>query len=86
VQPREAKAQQSGAQSEESESVAKKKEEERDVRRTFKILKEVWLDIGIEKVDMHEGITVKALLNSGAIGMFVDREMANITNGHLLDL
>jgi len=35
---------------------------------------------------MHEGVTVKALLDSSAIGMFVDREMANITNGHLLDL
>jgi len=25
----------------------------REVRRTFKILREVWMDIGIEKVDMH---------------------------------
>jgi len=36
----------------------------------------VWLDIGIEKVDMHEGITVKALLDSGTTRMFMDREMA----------
>jgi len=36
----------------------------------------VWLDIGIEKVDMHKGITVKALLDSSAIGMFMDREIA----------
>jgi len=42
----------------------------------FKILREVWLDIGIEKVDMHEGMTVKVLLDSGATGMFMDREMA----------
>jgi len=34
------------------------------------------LDIGIEKVDMHEGITVKALLDSGITGMIMDREMA----------
>jgi len=54
----------------------KKKEKERDVRRTFKILREVWLDIGIEKVDMHEGIIVKALLDSSVTGMFMDREMA----------
>jgi len=36
----------------------------------------VWLDIGIEKVDMYEGITVKVLLDSNVIGMFIDREMA----------
>jgi len=42
----------------------------------FKILREVWLDIGIEKVDTHEGMTVKALLDSGATGMFMDREIA----------
>jgi len=47
-----------------------------DVRKTFKILREVWLDIRIEKIDMHEGVTVKALLDSGTIGMFIDRKMA----------
>jgi len=36
----------------------------------------VWLDIGIEKIDIHEGVTVKALLDSGTIGMFIDREIA----------
>jgi len=36
------------------------------------MLREVWLDIGIEKVDMHKGITVKALLNSGTTEMFMD--------------
>ena len=34
------------------------------------------MDIGIEKVDMHKGIIVKALLDSGATGMFMDRKMA----------
>ena len=48
----------------------------REVRRTFKILREVWIDIGIEKVDTHKGITVKALLDSGATGMFMDQKMA----------
>jgi len=42
------------------------------VRRTFKMLREVWLDIGVEKIDMHKGITVKTLLDSGAIRMFID--------------
>ena len=41
----------------------------------IQILREVWMDIGIEKVDMHEGITVKALLDSGAMGMFIDQKM-----------
>ena len=34
------------------------------------------MDIGIEKVDTHEGITVKALLDSSTTGMFIDKEMA----------
>jgi len=38
----------------------------------FKILREVWLDIGVEKVNMHKGITVKALLDSGTTGIFMD--------------
>jgi len=76
VQPREAKAQQSGTRSGEPERAAKREEKEKDVRRMFKILREVWLDIGIKKVDMHEGVTVKALLDSSVTGMFMDREMA----------
>ena len=46
------------------------------MRRTFKILREVWMNIGIEKMDMHKGITVKVLLDSGAMGMFMDWKMA----------
>ena len=42
----------------------------------FKILREVWMDIGIEKVDTHEGITVKVLLDSGATEMFMDWKIA----------
>jgi len=41
----------------------------------FKMLREVWLNIGVEKVDTHKGITVKALLDSGMTGMFMDRKM-----------
>jgi len=76
AQPREAKAQQGSAWSGELESTAKKKVKERNIRRTFKILKEVWLNIRIEKVDMHEGVTVKVLLNSSTTRMFIDKEMA----------
>jgi len=37
------------------------------------MLREVWLNIRIEKIDTHEGVTVKALLDSGATGMFMDK-------------
>jgi len=40
------------------------------------MLKEVWLNIELEKIDTHEGITVKALLDNGVTGMFMDRKMA----------
>jgi len=36
----------------------------------------VWLNIGIEKINMHEGVIVKALLDSGATGMFMNKRMA----------
>jgi len=76
VQPREAKVQQSGAWSGEPESTAKEGGNQREVRRTFKMLREVWLNIRVEKLDMHEGVTVKALLDSSATGMFMDKRMA----------
>ena len=40
------------------------------------MLREVQLSIGVEKVDTYEGVTVKALLDSGAMGMFMDKKMA----------
>jgi len=54
--PREAKAQQGSVQSGEPESAANAEGKERDVRKMFKILREVWLDIGIEKVNIHKGV------------------------------
>ena len=33
------------------------------------------MNIGVEKIDTHEGIMIKALLDSGATGMFMDRQM-----------
>jgi len=45
---------------------AVQKEEAREVRQIFKPLREVWMNVGIEKVDMHKGRTVRALLDSGA--------------------
>ena len=40
------------------------------------MLREVWLNIEVKKIDTHEGITVKALLNSSATGIFIDKKMA----------
>jgi len=40
------------------------------------MLREVWLNIGVEKVDTHEGVIVKVLLDSGVTGMFIDKRMA----------
>jgi len=48
----EAKAQQSSAWSGEPESTAREGGSKREVRRTFQMLKEVWLSIGIRK-DRH---------------------------------
>jgi len=44
------------------------------VRRTLKPLREVWLEVGIEKLDNHKGVTVKVLLDSGTTGIFVDKK------------
>ena len=40
------------------------------------MLREVWLNIGVEKLDTHEGVTVKVLLDSGTMGMFMDKRAA----------
>jgi len=40
------------------------------------MLREVWLNIGVEKIDIHKGVMIKALLDSGAMVMFMDRQMA----------
>jgi len=66
----------SGTRSGEPESAAREGGSRKEVRRTFKILREVWLNIGVEKIDIHEGVMIKALLDSGATGMFMDRQTA----------
>ena len=72
----ETKAQQSNIQMEGPKGIVKEGGEQRDLKRMFKMLKEVWLNIGVEKIDMHEGITVKVLLDSSTTEMFMDRKMA----------
>ena len=34
------------------------------------------MNIGVEKLDTHKGITIKVLLDSSATGMFIDKQMA----------
>jgi len=46
----------------------------KDVRRTIKLLREVWIQVEVEKIDTHKGVSVKALLDSGATGLFVDKK------------
>ena len=48
--------------------------EERVVRRTMRPLRAVWMKVGLEKVDTHKGMTVDALLDSGATGLFMNKE------------
>ena len=76
MHPKKGKAQQSGTQTGVPESTAKEEGRQREVRRTFKMLREVWLNIGIEKIDTHEGVAVKVLLDSGTTGMFMDKRTA----------
>ena len=52
----------------------KAKGEERVVRRTMRPLRAVWMKVGLEKVDTHEGVAVDVLLDSGATGLFMNKE------------
>ena len=48
----------------------------RDVRRTLQPLREVWLKIGLEKLENYEGVAVKVLLDSRETGLFIDMTFA----------
>ena len=48
----------------------------RDVQCTLWPLREVWIRVGLEKLESHEGIVVKVLLDSGATGLFMDTTFA----------
>jgi len=62
-------------QSEVLNGAARERSVEKDIRRIFKMLREVWLNIRVEKVNMHKDVTVKALLDSDAVKMFMDRKI-----------
>ena len=46
----------------------------KDIRKTMKPLKEVWMQVGVKKINTHKKVSVKALLDSGATGLFVDKK------------
>jgi len=48
----------------------------RDIQCTLWPLREVWLKVGLEKLENHEGVAVKALLDSGATGLFMNMTFA----------
>ena len=72
----EGKVQQGGIWTGVPKGTVQKGDKQKDIRKTFKMLREVWLNIGVEKMDIHEGVTVKALLDSSTTGMFMDRKIA----------
>ena len=63
-------------QTEVPKGTVRERNTERNMRRTFKILREVQLNIEVEKVDIYEGVTVKALLDSSVTEMFMDKKIA----------
>jgi len=65
---------------------AVQKGEAREVRQTFKPLREVWMNMSIERVDTHEGRTVKALLDSGVMVMFMSKSLAQKKGYRLIKL
>jgi len=42
-------------------------ERAKDMQHTLQLLREVWMKVGLEKLENHEGIVVKALLDSRAM-------------------
>ena len=43
---------------------------------TLQLLREVWIKVGLEKLENHEEVAVRALLDSGATGLFMDTTFA----------
>ena len=48
----------------------------RDMQCTLWPLREVWMKVGLEKLENHKGVAVKALLDSRAMGLFMDTTFA----------
>jgi len=48
----------------------------RDIQHILWLLREVWLKVGLEKLESHKGVAVKALLDSGVTGLFMNTTFA----------
>jgi len=48
----------------------------RNIQHTLQPLREVWIRVGLEKLENHEGVAVRALLDSGATGLFMNMTFA----------
>jgi len=48
----------------------------RDVQHTLWLLREVWMKVGLEKLENHGGVAVRALLDSRVTGLFMDTTFA----------
>ena len=59
---------------------------QREVQRILKGLREVWMQIGVEKIDTHEGISVKALLDNRATGLFISKKCTEREDFKLIKL
>ena len=51
-------------------------EEVRNVQCTLQPLRKVWMKVELEKMENHKGVAVKALLDSGVTGLFMDTKFA----------
>ena len=48
----------------------------RDMWHTLWPLREVWMKVGLEKLENHKGVAVKTLLDSEATGLFMNTTFA----------
>ena len=48
----------------------------RDVQCTLQPLREVWMKVGLEKLENYKGVVVRALLDSRTTGLFIDTTFA----------
>jgi len=48
----------------------------RDMWCTLQLLREVWMKVELEKLENHKGVAVRALLDSRAIGLFMNTTFA----------
>ena len=48
----------------------------RDIWHILWLLREVWIKVGLEKLENHKRVAVRVLLDSGAMGLFMDMTFA----------